>query len=230
MRNFILLCFVSLLGFSQAQATGPNLLTNGDFEAGGTGWNEETVGTAFYAALGSMSPITPPADSEHGTTALVLSGQSSGSRNQTLVFQDGIPVTPGDLFEACTEAQIVTGNEIVGGNQGFIRLAFFDEMGVEVAGFNSNFINTTSPTDEWIDLCLSVIAPEGAVTAGMFIFFQQTDGVSPGVLFYDNAFLCVTAAAPIPTLETWGLIILGLGMSIVGIVYLAQRKSAIQVG
>ena len=237
MRNFILLCFVSLLGFSQAQATGPNLLTNGDFEEGfggvtpppgAGGWIAVEGPNFFVESLGNFN--TPAADADHGSFALKLFGSFFGVFNQVIAFQDMIPATPGDLYEACVEAQTLSADMIMGSNQGFVRLVFFDAMGNEISGFNSPTLTAASPADEWIDLCVSEIAPVGAATAGIFVFFQQLDGVSPGSIFYDNASLCATPAAAIPTLETWGLIILGLGLSIVGIVYLAQRKSAIQVG
>jgi hypothetical protein len=153
-------------------AVGQNLLTNGNFDAGGlTGWN------AFGNS--SAQTATPPQFVPRSDPYLVsMFGNFSGSFNVSGIFQ-AFPATPGDTFTIDCWSRHFSGDAMVGNgvpndNWMVMKIAFFDGGNNEIAGVDGVILDGTSPTDTWIDNTpVTATAPAGTTSVQALILYLQ---------------------------------------------------------
>ncbi|EEF57883.1 hypothetical protein, partial [Pedosphaera parvula] len=131
------------------------------------------------------------------------------------IYQDK-PSGPGAVYSADGWVYSSSGDHIVGGNIAWLEVAFRDAGGHNLALYRSGNVDTTTPTDTWIDLAVtnqfdpgsftltntvtSLTAPPGTVQVRYQIVFQQpaNDG---GSLFFDDLILDQTGGALPPTVN-----------------------------
>ena len=234
-----IICVFSTLGFGQST----NLLINGEFEDGYpnlTGW---ILRGSTASIVHVNNPDLPDADSEYGKHSLTICGEFNDPiLNSAFVYQI-LPATPGDIFDAYADLNVSTTNPLKGEHIGFIRIAFFSDPDgqVELGGYNSIGVNSTTTPGEWIpNFINTAIAPTGTTHIGYYIFFQKPgpDKVhSEDAVFFDNAILTkVTTATlaepipePIPTMSEWGLIILLLLLLNIGVVSIKSNQRTLPI-
>ena len=134
LKSFIIL-FALAGAWLVPQAARANLLTNGDFSAGGTGWTSDwTISSAT-------------ASTTCGGPTCISGGITSGS----FLYQD-IATTPGALYDVSfkfqafggnpMELQVLLGNTLVADflNQGFINPTVFSFSGIAASGSTTRLL------------------------------------------------------------------------------------------
>ena len=150
---------------------GPNLLANGDFEAGLAEWS--SFGNAFPAS--ASPPAVVPLS---GSGVCSMFGNFSGGFDVTGIFQ-AFPASPDQSFTLDAWSRHWDGDALAGSgppddNWAVMKIAFFDGGGVEIGGFEGTILDGNSPTNTWIDNPpVSGTAPAGTVSVQALILFLQ---------------------------------------------------------
>jgi beta-glucanase (GH16 family) len=165
----------------------PVLFRNGGFE-------EQDGSLAGWSTFGNDVPNVQPHFEavREGNSSLKIFGQFSQSTTYSGVEQ-GISVSTGDLVSASAEALVLSGDDLVGANQVFMKLDYYSQAG---AAFDSPFYLTgqskgiligdaNTANDTWMSHTLEDVAPAGAVEARLaFVFIQP--GLDAGAIHIDS--------------------------------------------
>ena len=169
------------------------------------GWTEWGVGWNVLAELATNIPVTPLS----GTRVLKMFGQFSGAYNTSGVYQDLI-AQPGQTWELDAFVQHVSSDSLVG-RQNYVTMGieFYDAANTLVGSNNADILNSSSPTDQWIDLTpLQATAPAGTVRArAVFTFVQPLVGeYEGGAGLVEDVTFTVTAGPPAIDLSRFSLL------------------------
>lgn len=168
-----------------------NLLTNGDFEAGLSGWTAFGNAAAATASAPEVVPLS-------GTQTCKLFGNFSGGFNVSGIFQ-AFPAAAGQSFTMDSWSRHWSGDPLLGGgppgdNWVVMKMAFFDVGGVEIGGAEGTIVDGNSPTDTWIDNApVTGTAPAGTATVQALILFLQPNNAGGAAQVDDILF---TTSAP----------------------------------
>ncbi len=189
------------------------VLVNGDFEQGLTGWT--TFGNAY----------SDPAHAQSGAQGLKLYGNWWYAWDATGAYQN-LPANPGETWTLHAFGFNPSGDAVTGGNQNFalLKLIWLDgPNGTGNAlqplagpgavfgsnpGIESSQLNNQTPLDTWVPLSASGVAPAGTQSVQIFggLFLQPN--FEGGSLWLDNETITVV---PEPgALALFGLALLGL--------------------
>ena len=167
-----------------------NLLVNGDFEAGLSGWS--TFGNA------SAETANPPAvEPLSGTQLCKMFGNFSGGFDVSGIFQ-GFPATPGQSFTIDAWSRHWDGDPLIGGgppndNWVVMKIAFFDGGNVEIGGAEGTILDGNSPTNTWIDnASVTGIAPAGTMSVQALILYLQPNNDGGAAQIEDVSFTTTT--------------------------------------
>ena len=110
------LASLAILLFAFASARADQLITNGGFESGLTGWTTSSTGDGgFFANSGTTTPLNANATvGAHSGTNYAVSDDYSGSQTQTLTQTF---TTPSSLSSATLSFEMFV-NDIYGGSFG----------------------------------------------------------------------------------------------------------------
>lgn len=200
------LAAAAALALAAAPALAQNLLTNPSFEtpdasggdvpanASGSGYfkfNDAFISAAFPAADGDQvlkvfGPFFP--------------GGGAGAG------QGGFAATAGDVFAASAFGLNPSVDAIQGANIGLVQLQYLDSGGAVLLSIDSNPLTSATPTDTYVPLVATGVAPAGTATAQIILLnVQLNDPVTGGSVIFDDASLVQV----IPEPATLGLVALG---------------------
>jgi hypothetical protein len=132
-----------------------------------------------------------------GGFAGFMFGQFNGADNFNGFYQS-FDVAPGQRVDAEVFARHKSTDRLTGTNYGFINLEFYNSAGAIIGDILTNpGINATSPTNTYISMPISGIAPTGAVRVRLVIgmFQGYTAGVGGGGgVHFDDASLAISSA------------------------------------
>jgi beta-glucanase (GH16 family) len=165
---------VLFLGISINSAEAQELLVNGDFSSGSSGW-------AIYDG-GVWDG--------YGSNALKV-WATGGDWDVGFALQE-VPVKPGQTYSFHADV-LNPGSEPLPGTGGtaFVKLEFCDSNGDIINGdygTKLDEINGTAAVDTWLPLSGSMIAPPGSVTVKAVLMVQDAGG-GTSVAWFDNASL-----------------------------------------
>ncbi|MEM8784214.1 MAG: family 16 glycosylhydrolase [Planctomycetota bacterium] len=190
-----------------------NLLTNGSFENGTTGWN------LFGNASVESATADPSIPTDDGDGVLKTFGPFSGSTNASGAFQD-VPALPGQEFEAMI--RVINSTTANGGLDDLTGTNNFAELGIQFLDASGNFIDADQDndpfvsdnqrvvsvvdgrdpniiSDEYLTGVTNAIAPEGTAFARINLPFVQliddNGGPDGGAAYWDSASLRLIEAA-----------------------------------
>jgi hypothetical protein len=132
-----------------------------------------------------------------GTFAGFMFGQFSGVDNFN-GFAQSFPVTEGQTVNAEVYALHKAADRLTGRNFGFINLEFLSASGAIIGDIITNpGINAASPTDTYIQMPVSAVAPAGTARVRMVVgLFQGYTGLvgGGGGVHFDDASISFSAA------------------------------------
>jgi hypothetical protein len=166
------LLFGALFLFSCA--ANAELLNNGDFSAGSSGWAITDGGV--YADLGDNA----------------LKVWATGGLWDVGFAYQVVPVVPGETYTMSADVLNPSSEPLPGaGGVAFIKLEFYDGTGTIINGpygTSLDAIDGTVSQDVWHSLSGSMVAPAGSATVSAIPMVQDTGG-GTSVAWFDNASL-----------------------------------------
>ncbi|HSY17912.1 MAG TPA: immunoglobulin domain-containing protein [Candidatus Acidoferrales bacterium] len=178
-----------------------NALTNPGFESGLTGWTAygngnvtENSGNRYYNGGSAVDAL--PVQVFEGLTVQKTFPQFTGGANYSGVFQD-VPTGPGSIWSADAKCLTSIQDQVGGANQYWIEVTFRDSSANVLATYQSPIIDTTSPTDAWIDMRvtnavdggLTFTAPAGTSFVRLQAVYYQPYGYAGGSVYADSMVL-----------------------------------------
>jgi len=184
---------------SLASTSTSNLLINPGFEDfGGFGAAHSAQGWGQFPRFASN--IFRNSDiPQSGGFAGFMFGQFNGADNFNGFYQS-FDVVQGQTVDAEVFALHKSTDALTGTNFGFINLEFYNAEGAIIGDILTNpGINASSPTNTYIQMPVSGVAPAGAVrvrlVVGMFQGYTMAVGGGGGIHF-DDASITISAAPP----------------------------------
>ena len=179
-RKRIFCTLISAVLFLFADVANAELLFNGDFSAGSSGWSHWSGDVrSEFDGSGQLA-----------TKAWAAGGIWSAGG----AFQD-IPGTAGQEYTLSADIAIDPTEPLpVNGGSAITKLEFYDAGGVLINGPHGTDISVivndgaTTPTGEWIQVSGSVTAPAGTVTVRAVVMALDTGG-GVAVAWFDNVSL-----------------------------------------
>ncbi len=163
---------------------------------GNSGFEDETswltFGNAVFPVFADPNDPQTPDKANSGTHVGKLSGRYTGNLNVSGLYQQ-FPAQPGETFKIDSFSYVdsddpLTGQGVPDSNWVVMKIAFFDEDGFEIGGFERTIADGTIPKDQWIDnQPVTGIAPPGTVVVGAYILFLQP-GLDSGSVFVDDVY------------------------------------------
>jgi len=154
-----------------------HILNNAGFESNFDHWSVWPENLTNYSIVND--PIL------HGYKSLKLNGQNSGITNSTAIYQTFNPAT-GEEFVFSGFCYVSSDDPLLGENSTFLEITFFDEnwnlLGEQ---YVSSPINSSSPTDQWIQISAVGNAPTGVVNMNVAIIFEQENDAGGSAYFDD---------------------------------------------
>jgi beta-glucanase (GH16 family) len=188
----------------------PNILTNGGFENGLSGW------TPYGASWTNYSVNTSIAIALSGSNYFKVFGQSSGAQNFSGVYQDH-PSSPGTVFTAEGGAYTLSSDAIGAGNSAWIEVTFRDASTNILALYRSAILDSTMPANTWVELPVTnqynpstytltgsvtnLPAPTGTAFVRYQVLFYQPPSNPAGSVYFDGLALAQAGLAGPPTLS-----------------------------
>lgn len=182
MKKCVLSAVALLACAGAAQA---NVLTNPGFETGASAGGGDFPGAPGWINFGNTyttsfpNPIAPGPHS--GVGALKEFGTFPGVSG---VFQS-FAANSGETWSMSGWGLNASSDPMQPDNFGLLKISFFNSGGAEIAGFESNRIDITSPIDQWFPLSASGVAPAGTVSVNLFCLFVQPN-FNGGSAFFDD--------------------------------------------
>ena len=204
-----ILATATIVSFASAQ----NLLQDGGFENGLTGW--QAFGNASQITYNPGAPNGPVPYAGNGELKEYgpFNGQDYGASG---VFQS-LVASAGQQYIGSGYMQNWSGDPMQG-NLAFLQVAFYDASGTQLSFFNSTTqIDNTTPTDVWNAMTTGVVtAPTNTASVQFFVLFLQHPANTGGSAWADNVSL---QAVPLPP----AAIVLGLGA--LGLTVIRRRNA-----
>lgn len=203
------------LDLLQTQA---NVLTNGGFESGLSGW------VPYGASFINYGVNTDVTIALSGTNYFKVYGQFTSANNFSGAYQDH-PCSPGSIYIADGGAYTLSSDEIAAGNNAWIEVTFRDANTNVLALYRSAILDSTMPVNTWVELPVTnqynpstyvvtgsvsnLVAPAGTTFVRYQILFFQPPSNPAGSVYFDQLSLAQsdvisTAAPKITTLSPDG--------------------------
>ena len=157
----------------KASNSNTNLVTNGNFENGASGWTTKWLVTASnakaYPATGFTRDSTGIGAGRNGSTGYALSNLATG-----YVESSPIAVTPGHTYEieAWLRGQL---NDLAGQGEWRIRAQFYSATNVDL-GYQNGCYGFGENTLTWEQVQCYVIPPQNAATMRVQLWLVQHSG------------------------------------------------------
>lgn len=104
-------------------------------------------------------------------------------------FFQGLAAATGQQWTASAWALVTGSDPMKGNNRAFVALQYLNSAGAIVGAFTSASFSASSPTNTYIRLAATGVAPANTVTARLTTVFLQDTAASGGTVFFDDAVL-----------------------------------------
>lgn len=180
------------LDLLQTQA---NVLANGGFESGLSGWSP------YGASFTNYGVNTDVTIALSGSNYFKVYGQFTGANNFSGAYQDH-PCSPGGIYAADGGAYTLSSDEIAAGNNAWIEVTFRDASTNILALYRSAILDSTMPVNAWLELPVTnqynpstyvvtgavsnLVAPAGTAFVRYQILFFQPPSNPAGSVYFDQ--------------------------------------------
>jgi beta-glucanase (GH16 family) len=189
----------------------PNVLTNGSFESGLSGWIAYGASWTNYLVACDVNTALS------GTNYFMVWGQYSGAENFSGVYQD-VRCSPGAAYAAQGGAYTSSGDTIGAGNTAWIEVTFRDAATNILALYRSALLDSTMAENVWQELAVtnqydpntdeltgaasSLVAPAGTQFVRYQVLFYQPASDPGGSVYFDQLSLTKAGLAAPPAITT----------------------------
>ena len=188
----------------------PNVLSNGGFEFGASGW------TPYGASWTNFSFNTDASVALNGTNYFKVYGQFNNAQNFSGVFQDRA-CSAGSSFTGEGGAFTLSSDAIAAGNTAWIEVTFRDAATNILALYRSAVLDSTMASGTWLDLPITnqydpgtyaktgtvtnLSAPAGTVFVRYQVVFFQPANNPGGSLYFDQLALTPAVTQTLPLIS-----------------------------
>jgi hypothetical protein len=156
-------------------------VTDGSFETAGIP-NWTTFNFAFQLAAGSMASGAPH---DGGTHVLQVYGPFNSNWDGSGAFQN-MAASANQTWTLNGFALNPSGDALQGTGFGLIQLVFKDSGGTGIGTFGSANVGSASPTDQWIPLTATGLAPNGTVAVSVYTLKLGGPTNPGGSIYFDD--------------------------------------------